>query len=191
MLKRVRTLGCKHFVAGVVAATALSAATVAAQNPGLPGSAIADRVAGAKPVPQVELTESSARGAIDAYMAIRDKYGDEMPALKKGRTSLDALDTLQGVESIVGGHGFTDTSDWNNTLVSVAMAYGFNKEGRSEEVEKSIAKIKRNAELPDTLKQKMIAMIEGVRPSENNLAVVKALMADQTYAEKLAEIGIQ
>lgn len=171
------------------AAVAVALATTAgAQIPNVPG--IPGERGGEVPqVPQVELTDATARSAIDAYLDIDKKYGNQIPELTGRGSSLEAFSTLQGVESIVGGHGFADTSNWHKTLVSVAVAYGFAQEGRSAEVEKSVAKIKGNAEIPDSLKQKMIAMIEGVRPSDNNLTVVRALMKNDDYGPKLRKIG--
>lgn len=139
-------------------------------------------------VPQTELTETSAKGAIDAFLAVKEKYGEDTPALDTSGSAAERYAALQGVEGIVGGHGFSNTGQWHTALVSVALAYGFAKEGKTEELDEAIAEIRANTQVPDNLKQQMIAMIAGVRPSENNLAVVKGLMGDSGYAAKLAEI---
>ena len=168
---------------------ALVAATATAQIPGMPPGAMGGAGQPAAQVPQVELTESSAKNAVDAYLAIKEKYGDEVPAPTARKSAANGFTTLQGVESIIGNHGFSDTGSWHSALISVVLAYGFNKEGNADDVDKSIAKIKDNADIPENLKQQMIAMIAGVRPSENNLSVVKALMTNEDYATKLVKMS--
>lgn len=159
-----------------------------AQYPGMPPGAAGGAGAASPQVPQTELTEKSAKSAIDAYLAIKEKYGDKAPAVEAKRPTVEGYAALQGVEAIVGGHGFSDTGEWHTTLISVAMAYGFAKEGKGGEIDESIAKLKANPDIPESLKQQMIAMIAGVQPSDNNLTVVKALMGDSGYAAKLVDI---
>lgn len=158
-----------------------------AQNAGMPPGAAGSR-AKIPVVPQTQLNETSAKGAVDAFLAIREKYGDDTPKLQADRPATQGYAALQGVEGIVGEHGFSNTDQWHTTLVSVALAYGFAKEGNADDMDKAIAEIKANPQVPDDLKQQMITMIAGVRPSENNLAVVKGLMGDSGYAAKLADI---
>lgn len=165
----------------------LLGAPALAQNAGTPPGAAGSRAV-IPVVPQTELSETSAKGAIDAYLAIREKYGDDTPKLKADRPATEGYAALQGIEGIVGGHGFSNTDQWHTTLVSVALAYGFAKEGKADDVDKAIAEIKANPQVPENIKQQMVAMIAGVRPSENNLTVVKGLMGDSGYAAKLAEV---
>jgi hypothetical protein len=171
----------------VVLATLLGAAAHA-QVPGMPPGAAGGAGAPSPQLQQTELTESSAKGAIDAYLSIKEKYGDDTPAFNAKRPTVEGYAALKGIEGIVGGQGFSDTSEWHTTLVSVVLAYGFAKEGKAGEMDKAIADIKANAQVPETLKQQMIAMIAGVRPSENNLAVVNGLMGDSDYGAKLVDI---
>lgn len=133
-------------------------------------------------IEQVELTEESAQGAVDAYAAIREKYGDKV----QPKTTAEGYAALDGVNAIVGSHGFSNTADWHKALTSVALAYGFAKDGKSSaDLDASLAKMRDNPQIPDNLKQQMMAMVAGLRPSENNLTVVKGLMADSSYASKL------
>ena len=170
---------------GVLSFFSLAAAF--GQYPGMPIGAMGS--APGKTVPQTELTDKSAKGALDAYLAIKDKYGDAVPQTNSKMTRLEAFEALEGVNSITSSNGFSDTEDWHKTLISVAMAYGFAKEGKTGDLDKSVAKIRESTQIPEQLKQQMIALIAGARPSENNLAVVKSLMADDVYKEKLERIS--
>ena len=154
-----------------------TAATASAQN-----TMVAPGSGEIATIPQVELTEESAKGAVDAYAAIREKYGDRV----QPRTTAEGYAALDGANAIVGSHGFNDTADWHKALTSVALAYGFAKDGKSAaDVDASLAKMRDNPQIPDNLKKQMMAMIAGLRPSENNLTVVRSLMADSSYASKL------
>lgn len=166
----------------VAAVIALVTSTAVAQKPpGQPG------VAGATPVPQIQLTERSAKGAIDAYLEMQEKFADEH---RSPKTSAEAYAALDGVGEIVAGHGFASTGDWHAALNSVAIAYAFAKDDKNaSELDASLAKIRDNPQIPDELKRQMIDMIGGVRPSPNNLTVVKALMVDAAYARKLESLG--
>ncbi len=133
-------------------------------------------------IEQVELTEESAKGAVDAYAAIREKYGDKV----QPKTSAEGYAAIEGVNAIVATHGFSNVDNWHKTLTSVALAYGFAKDGKSSaDLDASLAKMRDNPQVPENLKQQMMAMVAGLRPSENNLTVIKALMADSSYASKL------
>ncbi len=140
-------------------------------------------------IPKTELTESSAKHAIDAYLEMQEKYGDDTPQPDPKGSTVDGFSDLAGVESIVKEAGFSDTSEWHKTLVSVAMAYGFAKDGKEDEIDQSIAKIKDNPQIPANLKEQMLATITSIRPSDNNLTVIKAVMADEAYKAKLEELG--
>jgi hypothetical protein len=140
-------------------------------------------------IPKTELTETSAKGAIDAYLELQKKYGDDLPDPDPKKSTAEAYAELAEVESIVKSQGFSDTGEWHTTLISVAMAYGFAKDDNAQEIDESIAKLKDNPQIPEGLKQQMLATITGLRPSENNLAVVKSLMADGDYGAKLADLG--
>ncbi len=159
----------------------LCAAVAAAQVPGMPPGA--NPMGAGVQIPQVELSDQSARKAIDALLAMRDKYGDKAPGVKARGSSAAAFSALEGVTSIIRQHGFSSTEEWHKAVVSVAMAYGFARE--KTDVDESIAKIQNNPQIPAALKQQMLAMMKGVQPSDNNLEIVRGLMSDATYAEKL------
>ena len=153
--------------------------------PGVPPGAMKPKTA-AK-IPQVELSGESARSAIDAYFEMREMYGDKAPVVKPRGTGAKAFATLDGVTSILTKHGYSDTQAWYDTIVSVAMAYGFSR-NKGGNIEKSIAEMKNNANIPAAMKEKMLAMMQDIRPSENNVNVIKSLLSDPAYGEKIRHI---
>ncbi len=180
--------------AGVFSLFATTSVTPAlGQYPGMPPGGMPPGAMGAgggiPHIPKTELTESSAKGAIDAYLAMKEKYGTDTPEPDMKGSAATAFTNLAGVEQIIKGQGFSDTNEWHKTLVSVAMAYGFAKDGKQGEIDESIAKLKNNPQIPAAIKEQMLATMSGIRPSENNLAVVKALLGNSDYKEKLIHLG--
>ncbi len=153
--------------------------------PGMPA------MGGVPDIPQTELSDETAKGAIDAYLAIKEKYGDDTPQPNtRGGNAATAFSALDGVNAITNNFGFSDTGEWHKTLISVAMAYGFSKDSKTgADVDASLAKIKDNPQIPASLKEQMMAMITKMRPSENNLGVVQSLLASPDYKTKLETIG--
>jgi len=138
-------------------------------------------------IPKVELTEDSAKRSIDAYLDLRKKYGKKIPPAKRAGALDRQLGDLADAKDIVGNHGFKDVADWQGTLSNVVLAYGATKHGTDYDAK--ITAIKGNAEIPQNVRDQMVEMLTAMRPSDNNLKVVKALAADSTYGAKLVEIN--
>ncbi len=164
----------------------LASAQYPGAAPGVPGAAGMPDM-NAQKIQQVELTEKSAKGAVDAYLELKEKYGDDTPGTNPKKNTAEAFEQLEGVESVVKEHGFNDTSDWHTAMTSVAIAYGFAKDDKRAEMDESMAKIKDNPQIPDGLKQQLMGMMRDLRPSDNNIAVLNQLIADPEYGRKLAE----
>ncbi len=171
-------------------------AKVLGQYPGMPAGGMPPgarggmgSAGGIPDIPKTELTESSAKGAIDAYLAMKEKYGADTPEPDMKGSAATAFANLAGIEQIIKGQGFSDTNQWHKTLASVAMAYGFAKDGQQGEIDASIAKLKNNPQIPAGLKEQMLATMNSIRPSDNNLAVVESLLANSDYKEKLIHLG--
>lgn len=139
-------------------------------------------------VEQVQLTDETAKAAIDSYLEIKEEYGsDAVPKTKMGAVAKGA-EVNAGVSSIVGKAGFAGVPEWQKTITSVALAYGAVKEGTAGDLDDSLAKIDANPQIPEGMREQMKAMIQSTRPSANNIAVMKAIAADPAYAAKLKTI---
>lgn len=163
-------------------AALVCAAPLFAQQPPMP-------MGGAPQVPKVELTEDSAKRAVDTYLTLREKYGDRVPAAGKTAPAGQALADAADAQSIITGNGFSDTADWQNTITNVALAYGFSKENKAGEFDAKIEELKNNTELPAGMRDQLVRTMTQLRPSDNNLKVVQSLAADSTYGAKLADIS--
>jgi hypothetical protein len=171
-----------------ILAIAFTATLAAAQQPPI-SQAPSANMGGMPRIPTVELTDESAKNAIDAYLILREKYGDEIPPANQAQAATEGMAAAADVNSVVTGKGFKDTQDWQKAITSVVLAQGFLKKGDSADMDKKIAELEANPQIPAAYKQQMLGMLKNMRPSENNLKVVKALMADPAYAKKIAEIA--
>ena len=85
--------------------------------------------AGMPRLQQVELTDKTAKAAIDSYFEIKEKYGDDaLPTTQAGAVAKGA-EVTAGVTDIIDDAGFPDVGGWAETLMSLALAYGVVKEG--------------------------------------------------------------
>jgi hypothetical protein len=137
---------------------------------------------------QVELTDATAKAAIDSYVEIKKKYGDDaLPTTKAGAVAKGA-EVKAGVTDIIDDAGFADVGTWSRTVMSVALAYGVIKEGGLEKLDASDAKIDANPQIPEQMKAQLKAMLASTRPSENNVKIVETLLEDADYGPKLKQI---
>jgi hypothetical protein len=160
-----------------------------AQSQGMPPHG-APMMGGMPKVPAVELTETSAKNAVDAYLTLRDKYGDKVPPANAAQAMAEGLAEAAEVNAVLGGHGFASPEEWQKTITSVALAYGFSKDPKgAADLDKQIAEMQANPQIPAAYKQQAIDSLKGIRPSANNLTVVKGLAADPAYGKKLQALA--
>lgn len=138
-------------------------------------------------IEQVELTTQTAKDAIDGYIAMKEQYGnDNMPSLDPNTpaAAIQGMQYYQQMNAVVSQYGFEDVEDWHLALRSVIMAHSFLDEGRIEKYEQSLAQMQQQ-NLPEPMGSQMLAMLQSLKPSDNNLAVMAELVADSEYGPKL------
>lgn len=157
------------------------------------GSAPQQQEPTAAPAPQVELTADMARRAVDTFLEVQGKYGDN--ALDDPSDPKAIADTMKNegiydkVKSDVTHHGFSGVEDWAKTFTSVGLAASFVREGQDAgSVDRQIADLEKDEAVPQAMKDATIAMLRQMRPSENNIAVAKALLEDPAYKDKVDRV---
>ena len=168
------------FLIAYLALVFLTGSVAIAQPPPMPS--------GMPEIHTIELTDESAKNSIDTYITLREKYGNKVPPANKSQALSEGAQAAADVNSIVVANGFESTGEWQKTITSVVIAHGFLKEGNRDTIDAKLAAMQANPEIPAALKQQMISTLEKMRPSDNNMNVVKRLMEDPTYGEKLAQI---
>jgi hypothetical protein len=170
-----------------ILALAFSATLAAAQQPQIPQQMPGTAKGGMPKIPTIELTDKSAKNAVDAYVILRENYGDKLPPANQAQALAQGMVAAEDLDKVVTGNGFKSPEDWQKAITSVAVAQGFLKKGNNAaDIDKKIAELEANTQIPAAYKEQMLGMIKSLRPSENNLTVVKGLLADPTYAEKIA-----
>ena len=172
-----------RFLIAYLALAVLAASVAVAQQP-----SFSIPMTGGKPeVPNVELTEESAKNSIDTYMILREKYEDKVPLGNNLEALNQGTEAWADINSIVAGNGFKDAGEWQKTIISVVLAQNFLKKGAGQDMDTEIAKMQANQEIPAAVKEQMLNVLKSMRPSDNNIKVVKQLLADPIYSKKIAE----
>lgn len=138
---------------------------------------------------QVQLTEESAKQAIDAYLALHEEYGAmEAPATDTGAI-VQGWTTMEDAKDLLAEYGFTGFGEWQRTIMSFVLARNLLKDGSLEEYDASVEKLTGNENMSPELQQKIAEMMNRYRPSQHNLGVAKAIAADPAYADKLDKLN--
>jgi hypothetical protein len=137
-------------------------------------------------VKMVDLTPDMARRAVDAYVLLKDKYKD---------AQLENFDTLQefvdkdpmgkAFEADVKTAGFANVDDWNQAVTTVGAAYSNIIDDQSEDIKSQIDEVQKDPDMAQDMKDRIIASLNALIPTENNRKVVQQMIDDINYAEKL------
>lgn len=135
---------------------------------------------------RLDLTIDIAKRAVDAFKQVGTKYNtqglNDYPTLKEFVEKTDAGKKLQ---KEVQGHGFKDIVEWNTAIMNVSFAYGALLENQEEDIKSQIAAIKESTTIDDAKKQRIIASLNALIPSKENIAIIKKLQEEPEYAKKL------
>ena len=139
---------------------------------------------------QVELTVETARRVLDSVAAIRSTY----PGLDLSDTSPEggfmeavaAAGHAAVLEAEVGRAGFADVAEWSATVTALAVAAAMLEEGEDPAaIAAQIGELERDDTMPAELKAATIDMLRSMLPSDANLAVARAMLADPAYGDTL------
>ena len=140
-------------------------------------------------VPQietVELTPGIARRAVDAYMLVKEKYKDaELELYENLQDFVDQTAQGKEFEADIKAAGFATVSEWNVAISTVGFAYTGIIDDQSADIQLQIEEIQNDKELAQDMKDRMIASLKAMIPSENNRKVIQELIDDPAYAEKV------
>jgi hypothetical protein len=134
----------------------------------------------------VELTIDLAKRSIDAFVLVRDKYA-ESPIYHYETLEEFVAKTEEGkkFEIDVKSYGFANVGEWNVAISTVGLTYTSISEGPDYDVAAQIAEIKADMTIAQDMKDRMIASLTSLIPTEHNKEVIAELMKDETYREKL------
>jgi hypothetical protein len=137
-------------------------------------------------VQMVELTPDTAQKAVDAYVIVKDKYKDA--ALENFDSLQDFVDRdPQGkaFEADIKLAGFANVTDWNLAITTVSAAYSNIIDDQSTDIKQQIEEVEEDTELAQDMKDRIVASLNALIPSENNRSIVQQMIDNPAYTEKL------
>lgn len=154
------------------------------------GAASGDLSLGEIPdIKSMELTVDIARRAIDSYILVKTKYaGSDLESSDNLQEFVDKNPQGKVFEADIKAAGFATVDDWNVAITTLGFAYTGVTDDPSADIKQQIAEIETDAALAQDMKDRMIASLNAMIPSENNRKVVEELMKDPAYAEKLKQL---
>jgi hypothetical protein len=140
-------------------------------------------------VETIELTEDMAKRALDAYVIVKEKYKDaELENYENFQEFVDKAPQGKDFEADIKAAGFANVNDWNLAITTLGYAYSGTIDDQSADIKQQIEELKADTEIAQDMRERMIASLNALIPSDNNRKIVTALMADPVYKEKIAQL---
>ena len=140
----------------------------------------------------MELTVDIARRSIDSYTLVKTKYESaDLESFENLQDFVDQSPEGKNFEADIKAAGFANVNDWNLAITSLGFAYTGVTDDQSVDIGQQITEIEGDAELAQDMKDRMIASLKAMIPSDNNKQVVRELMKDPAYVEKLKQLDIE
>jgi len=143
------------------------------------------------PVVSIELSLDGARRALDAYAAMRAKYSDE------GLTGDQTLEQYASSSAAgrqfaadIAAFGFKSIGAWNQVIAAVGFALDSVVDDTEPGLRAEIARINTDPSIPTSRRKRLIAGLRVQIPSENNKVIVRQLILDPLYRDKLALLAV-
>jgi hypothetical protein len=137
-------------------------------------------------VQMVELTADSAQRSIDAYILLKDKYKDaKLEDFESLQDFVDRDAQGKAFEVDVKAAGFDNVTQWNDTITTVSSAYANIIDDQSADIKLQIEEVQKDVELAQDMKDRIVASLNALIPSENNRKIVQELIDNPAYTEKL------
>ena len=135
----------------------------------------------------IELTVDAAKRALDVFAMVREKYKDaNLEEYEDLQEFVDKAPQGKAFEADVKAQWFSTVNEWNSVITSVGFAYSAVVDDQSSEIAMQIEEIKKDTTIAQDMKDKMIASLSAMIPSDNNRRVVEDLMKEPGYADKLS-----
>ncbi len=137
-------------------------------------------------VETVELTMDSAKRAVDAYLLVRDKYKDaELENFENLQDFVDQAPQGKAFEADIKAVGFANVIDWNTVVTTISFAYANIIDDQTDDIRQQIDEIKADTEMAQDMRDRMIAALSAMIPSDNNKKIVEDMIKDPVYGAKV------
>ncbi len=137
-------------------------------------------------VEAVELKPDIARKALDAFAAIHGKYDDK--GIENYGTLQEFADKTEAgkqMQEEIRKFGFKNVAEWNRVIMNIGFAYSSILEGSDETIAQQIRDVENDTRMEPGKRERILKNLRALIPSANNREIVKTLMADPAYKDKL------
>ncbi len=138
-----------------------------------------------------ELSLDAARRALDAYAAMRAKYSDE--GLTGDQTLEQYANSSAAGRSFaadIAAFGFRNISEWSRIIASIGFALDAVVDNTEPQLRAEIVRLNADRSMPARQRSRLIASLRAQIPSENNKVIVRQLILDPLYRDKLALLAV-
>ena len=143
-------------------------------------------------VETVELTEDSARRAIDAYVTLKDKYKDaELENYENLQDFVDNTPQGKAFEADVKAAGFANVNEWNLVITTASFTYSNVIDDQTDDIKQQIEDVKEDPEIAQDMKDRMIKSLQAMIPSENNRKIIEKLTEDPAFSDKIKSLEVE
>ena len=140
----------------------------------------------------MELTVDIAKRAIDSYSLVKSKYESaDLESYENLQDFVDQNAEGKNFEGDIKTAGFANVNDWNLAITTLGFAYTGVTDDQSADISQQINEIQADNQLAQDMKDRMIASLKAMIPSENNKKVVQEMMKEPAYVEKLKLLDIE
>jgi hypothetical protein len=140
-------------------------------------------------VETVELQTESARKAVDVYLLVRDKYKDaELENFENLQDFVDQAPQGKAFEADVKAAGFANVNDWNIVVTTISFAYANIIDDQTDDIKQQIDEIKADTEMAQDMRDRMIAALSAMIPSDNNKKIVEDMIKDPVFGPKVKSL---
>jgi hypothetical protein len=140
-------------------------------------------------VETVELTVDQAKRALDAYALVSEKYKDaELENYENLQDFVDQAPQGKAFEADIKAAGFATVNEWNTAITTLSFALANLSDDQTADIRQQIDELKADTEMAQDMRERMIAALNAMIPSENNKKVIAELKAEPIYSEKLRQL---
>jgi hypothetical protein len=140
-------------------------------------------------VETVELTVDQAKRALDTYALVSEKYKDaELENYENLQDFVDQAPQGKAFEADIKAAGFVTVNEWNIAITTLSFALANLSDDQTADIRQQIDELKADTEMAQDMRERMIAALNAMIPSENNKKVIAELKAEPIYSEKLRQL---
>ena len=139
----------------------------------------------------MEITPDIAKKALDVYFLATEKYeAADLEAYDNLQDFVDQNPAGRNFEADVKAAGFANVMEWNTAFTAVGFAYAAIVDDQTTDIEAQIADLEADTEIATDMKDRMIASLRAMIPSDNNRKVIEDLLDDPVYGDKLKQLDL-